>query len=221
MSMGYLMGKEAPVVWRGPMVMKAMQQLLHQVEWGDLDVLVLDLPPGTGDTQLTITQQIVLDGKWLTHTPRTFFAAVYKQSWHMLTTLRCDAGSVIITTPHILAVNDAIRGINMLRKVETNVLGLVQNMSLFQCPHCQGSTHVFGTTDRVARACRDLEVPFLGDIPLHPKIGDDADSGRPTVVAEPDSERARVFFQIAEKVMSLVRRRESTFEIPKADGQRE
>ncbi|KAK2048093.1 P-loop containing nucleoside triphosphate hydrolase protein [Colletotrichum somersetense] len=170
MSMGYLVPENDAVVWRGPMVMKAIQQLLHEVDWGGLDVLVLDLPPGTGDTQLTITQQVILDG------------------------------SVIVTTPHTLAVKDAVKGVNMFNKVNVNILGLVQNMSLFSCPHCHGDTHVFGSNERVERMCRDHKIDFLGDVPLHPSIGDDADLGRPTVVAEPTSERAEIFLKIARDI---------------------
>ncbi|KAI1025674.1 hypothetical protein LB503_006750 [Fusarium chuoi] len=170
MSMGYLVGENAPVVWRGPMVMKAIQQLLHEVEWGGLDVLVLDLPPGTGDTQLTITQQVILDG------------------------------SVIVTTPHTLATKDAIKGINMFKTVDVNILGLVQNMSLFTCPHCHGETNIFGSNARVKKLCQEHQIDFLGDIPLHPNIGDDGDRGKPTVVAEPTSERASAFLKIAQDV---------------------
>ncbi|CAM1501872.1 Fc.00g038560.m01.CDS01 [Cosmosporella sp. VM-42] len=170
MSMGYLVGENAPVVWRGPMVMKAIQQLLHEVDWGDLDILVLDLPPGTGDTQLTITQQVILDG------------------------------SVIVTTPHSLATKDAVKGINMFKAVDVNILGVVQNMSLFQCPHCHGDTHVFGSNARVEKLCQEHQIDFLGDIPLHPNIGDDADKGKPTVVAEPTSERASAFVKIAQDI---------------------
>ncbi|KAG5750022.1 hypothetical protein H9Q70_007304 [Fusarium xylarioides] len=170
MSMGYLVGENAPVVWRGPMVMKAIQQLLHEVEWGGLDVLVLDLPPGTGDTQLTITQQVILDG------------------------------SVIVTTPHTLATKDAVKGINMFKTVDVNILGLVQNMSLFTCPHCHGETNIFGSNGRVEKLCQEHQIDFLGDIPLHPNIGDDGDRGKPTVVAEPRSERANAFLKIAQDI---------------------
>ncbi|KAJ4234455.1 hypothetical protein NW759_001447 [Fusarium solani] len=170
MSMGYLVGENAPVVWRGPMVMKAVQQLLHEVDWGGLDILVLDLPPGTGDTQLTITQQVILDG------------------------------SVIVTTPHTLATKDAVKGINMFKTVDVNILGLVQNMSLFQCPHCHGETHIFGSNARVEKLCQEHQIDFLGDIPLHPNIGDDGDRGKPTVVAEPTSERANAFLKIAHDI---------------------
>ncbi|KAH8196135.1 hypothetical protein TruAng_009702 [Truncatella angustata] len=170
MSMGYLVGEDAPVAWRGLMVMKALQQLLHEVDWGGLDVLVLDLPPGTGDTQLTITQQIELDG------------------------------SVIVTTPHTLAVKDAVKGINMFKKVNVPLLGLVQNMSIFNCPCCNHETAVFGSGERVKKVCQEHGIDMLGDIPLHPNIGDHGDQGKPTVVAEPDSSRAQAFMKIAEEV---------------------
>ncbi|KAI0184949.1 P-loop containing nucleoside triphosphate hydrolase protein [Xylaria flabelliformis] len=170
MSMGYLVGEDAPVVWRGLMVMKALQQLLHEVEWGGLDVLVLDLPPGTGDTQLSVTQQVVLDG------------------------------SVIVTTPHTLAVKDAVKGINMFKKVNVPLLGLVQNMSLFCCPHCHHDTAVFGSNERVTALCHDYSIDLLGDIPLHQNVGDDGQRGKPTVVAEPESDRAKAFMDIARQV---------------------
>lgn len=174
MSMGYLVGESAPVVWRGPMVMKAVQQLLHEVDWGGLDVLVLDLPPGTGDTQLTITQQVILDG------------------------------SVIVSTPHTLATKDAVKGINMFKTVHVDILGMVQNMSLFTCPKCNEATHVFGSNERVKKLCAEHSIDFLGDIPLHPNIGDDGDKGKPTVVSEPTSTRASSFLEIAKTICSKV-----------------
>lgn len=170
MSMGYLVGENAPVVWRGPMVMKAIQQLLHEVVWGGLDILVLDLPPETGDTQLTITQHVVLDG------------------------------AVIVTTPHTLATKDAVKGINMFRTVDVKILGLIQNMSLFRCPHCHGETNVFGSTERVKHMCSEHKLDFLGDIPLHPSIGDDGEKGKPTVVSEPASDRASAFLRVAQAI---------------------
>lgn len=114
MSMGFLVGEDSPIVWRGLMVMKALQQLLHQVQWGELDLLVIDMPPGTGDTQLTISQQIVLDGV------------------------------VIVSTPQDIALVDARKGANMFTKVNVPILGIVQNMSVFVCPNCQHKVHVFG-----------------------------------------------------------------------------
>ncbi|OIW24472.1 P-loop containing nucleoside triphosphate hydrolase protein [Coniochaeta ligniaria NRRL 30616] len=170
MSMGYLLGPSAPVVWRGPILMKALQQLLHEVDWGGLDVLVLDLPPGTGDTQLSVAQQVVLDG------------------------------SVIITTPHTLSLSDAVRGISMFDKVSVPVLGLVQNMSVFTCPCCATQTHVFGTSDKVKQLCAERQIEFLADVPLHPRIAEDAQEGKPTVVAEPGGERAEVFMSLARRL---------------------
>jgi ATP-binding protein involved in chromosome partitioning len=173
MSMGYLVDESAPIVWRGLMVMKALQQLLHEVDWGGIDVLVLDLPPGTGDVQLTITQQIKLDG------------------------------SIIISTPQGLSLKDSVKGINMFRKVNVPILGMVQNMSLFQCSNCGHEEHVFGT-DGVMRTCKELGIQFLGDVPLHPMICRNADEGKPTVVAEPDSGRAKAFRDIADQVAGLI-----------------
>lgn len=170
MSMGYLVGASAPVVWRGPILMKALQQLLHEVDWGGLDVLVLDLPPGTGDTQLSVAQQIVLDG------------------------------SLIVTTPHTLSLADAQRGIAMFDKVSVPVLGLVQNMSVFACPCCGTETRVFGAGEKVKQLCADRGIDLLADVPLHPRIAEDAQEGRPTVVAEPGGERAGVFMDLARRL---------------------
>ncbi|KAL9604671.1 MAG: hypothetical protein Q9219_000391 [cf. Caloplaca sp. 3 TL-2023] len=174
MSMGYLIGEDAPVVWRGLMVMKALQQLLWEVDWGGLDVLVMDLPPGTGDTQLTITQQVVLDG------------------------------AIVVSTPQDVALKDAVKGVEMMRKVNVPLLGMIQNMSVFTCPNCNHSTHIFGS-EGVTQACSKHNVPFLGDIPLHASICDDADRGRPTLVAEPESERAGAFKTIAQRVAEKIK----------------
>lgn len=173
MSMGYLVGEDAPVVWRGLMVMKALQQLLHEVEWGGLDILVLDLPPGTGDVQLTITQQVKLDG------------------------------AVVVSTPQDIALKDAVKGVNMFKKVNVPLLGMVQNMSTFYCPHCQQTTDIFGR-EGVARKCEEMGIRLLGDIPLHASICSDADRGKPTVVAEPGSARAKAFEGIADAVKGLI-----------------
>lgn len=153
--------------------MKALQQLLHEVEWGGLDVLVLDLPPGTGDTQLTITQQIKLDG------------------------------AVIVSTPQDIALKDAVKGLSMFQKVSVPVLGMVQNMSVFTCPNCNYSTHIFGA-EGVARTCASHNIELLGDIPLDAQICDDADRGKPTVVAEPESTRSKAFVGIAERIAKLI-----------------
>ena len=173
MSMGYLVDEKAPVVWRGLMVMKALQQLLHEVEWGGLDVLVLDLPPGTGDTQLTIAQQIKLDG------------------------------AIIVSTPQDIALKDAVKGISMFQKVSVPILGMVQNMSVFTCPQCNHSTPIFGS-EGVSRTCSEHGITLLGDIPLDAKICDDADRGKPTVVAEPESFRGKAFLDIADRISTTI-----------------
>ncbi|KAF1953704.1 P-loop containing nucleoside triphosphate hydrolase protein [Byssothecium circinans] len=174
MSMGYLIPESSPVAWRGLMVMKALQQLLHEVEWGGLDILILDLPPGTGDVQLTITQQLNLDG------------------------------AVIVSTPQDLSLKDAVKGVELFRKVNTKLLGLVCNMSGFQCPGCGGTHNIFGDMGRIRSMCEKYELKLLGEIPLHASICEDADRGKPTVVAEPEGERAKVFSSIADEVGRLV-----------------
>ena len=178
MSMGFLVGEEAPVVWRGLMVMKALQQLLWEVDWscgggGELDVLVLDLPPGTGDTQLTIMQQIELDG------------------------------AVIVSTPQDIALKDAVKGIGMFRKMSVEVLGMVQNMSVFKCPGCGLQTHIFGA-EGVKRRCSEHGIELLGDIPLDERICEDADRGKPTVVAEPEGASAQAYLGFAGKVIGKI-----------------
>ncbi|MCJ1245327.1 hypothetical protein MMC30_002531 [Trapelia coarctata] len=170
MSMGFLVPESSPIVWRGLMVMKALQQLLHEVDWGGLDVLVLDLPPGTGDTQLTITQQVVLDG------------------------------AIIVSTPQDIALKDAIKGIAMFRKVDVPILGLLQNMSHFTCPSCFTTTPIFGSPAHLLAACAEHKISLLGSIPLHASICEDADRGRPTVVSEPASERGGAFMGVAAAV---------------------
>ncbi|KAK9237970.1 P-loop containing nucleoside triphosphate hydrolase protein [Lipomyces kononenkoae] len=171
MSMGFLLPDEdSPVVWRGLMVMKALQQLLHEVEWGGLDVLVLDLPPGTGDVQLTITQQVVVDG------------------------------AVIVSTPQDIALIDAVKGINMFKKVDVPVLGMVQNMSVFVCPNCNHETHIFGS-EGVQREAARLGTEILGSIPLHRDICTLSDAGTPVVVAQPDTANAMAYKAIADKII--------------------
>ncbi|KAJ4371803.1 hypothetical protein N0V86_008357 [Didymella sp. IMI 355093] len=174
MSMGYLIPESSPVAWRGLMVMKALQQLLHEVEWGGLDVLVLDMPPGTGDVQLTITQQLNLDG------------------------------ALIVSTPQDLSLKDAVKGIELFKKVNVDLLGLVCNMAGFKCPGC-GSVHeVFGNMNKIRDMCRKYDLKMLGEIPLHASISDDADKGKPTVVAEPEGDRANAFLDIAREVEAAV-----------------
>ncbi|CDH61546.1 iron-sulfur protein nubpl-like [Lichtheimia corymbifera JMRC:FSU:9682] len=174
MSMGFLVDKEAPVVWRGLMVMKALQQLLHQVEWGHLDLLVIDMPPGTGDVQLTISQQVELDG------------------------------AVIISTPQDIALIDVVKGTNMFKKVNVPILGLVQNMSLFVCPNCNHESHIFGH-DGAAKMAQKMDIPLLGEVPLHADICELSDSGKPVVVSQPDSPFAGHYRDITSNILSQLK----------------
>jgi len=173
MSMGFLVPEDTPMIWRGPMVMSALQQMLRDVAWGELDVLVVDMPPGTGDAQLTMAQQVPL------------------------------AGAVIVSTPQDIALLDARKGLNMFRKVDVPVLGIVENMSYFSCPHCGGRSDIFSHGGAHQEAER-LGVEFLGEVPLHMTIRETSDSGRPVVVAEPDGEHARVYRRMAARVWEKI-----------------
>jgi ATP-binding protein involved in chromosome partitioning len=173
MSLGFLVDKDAAVIWRGPLVMKAISQLLSQVDWGELDVLVVDLPPGTGDAQLTLSQKVRL------------------------------SGAVIVTTPQDVALADAIKGVAMFRKVGVGVLGIVENMSSFACPHCGGRTDVFGHGGGRREAER-LEVPFLGEIALDPAVREGGDRGRPVVAVDPDSHASAAFHALAASVVEAL-----------------
>jgi len=176
MSLGFLVEKDAAVIWRGPMVMKAIEQLLRDVQWGDLDVLVVDMPPGTGDAQLTLSQKIRL------------------------------AGAVIVTTPQDVALADAVKGVAMFRKVGVPILGIVENMSYFRCPHCGGRSEVFGFGGGRREAER-LDVPFLGEIPLDASIREGGDTGRPVTGASADSPLAASFLAVADQVWEALDRR--------------
>jgi ATP-binding protein involved in chromosome partitioning len=168
MSMGFLVDEETPMIWRGPMVMSALTQMLKDVAWGELDILVVDMPPGTGDAQLTMAQQVPL------------------------------AGAVIVSTPQDLALIDARKGLNMFRKVNVPVLGIVENMSTFVCPHCGERSDIFGHGGAKQEAVR-LGVPFLGEVPLTMSLRELSDQGRPIVVSEPASPAAEAFRGIAER----------------------
>ncbi|XP_060919531.1 iron-sulfur protein NUBPL [Labrus mixtus] len=170
MSMGFLVEDVAPIVWRGLMVMSAIEKLLRQVDWGSLDYLVVDMPPGTGDVQLSITQNIPV------------------------------AGAVIVSTPQDIALLDARRGAEMFKKVHVPVLGLVQNMSVFQCPNCNHQTHIFGS-DGARQLADTLGVQFLGDIPLHLNIREMSDRGTPVVISSPDSPEAEAYKKVASVVV--------------------
>lgn len=170
MSMGYLVPPENAVVWRGLMVMKALQQLMFEVEWPALDYLVIDMPPGTGDTQLSVTQQLKVDG------------------------------AVIVSTPQDIALIDAVKGMAMFNKVNTPVLGLVQNMSFFLCPNCKHESHVFGT-DGAAREAEKNGLDVLADIPLNEIICTQSDSGKPVVVLHPNDAILEPYVDVARKVI--------------------
>src|SRR5271166_6974110 len=169
MSIGFLIEEGAPVIWRGPMVMSALNQLLREVAWGELDVLVVDMPPGTGDTQLTMAQNVPL------------------------------SGAVIVSTPQDLALIDARRGIAMFKQVQVPLLGIVENMSYFLCPHCGGRTEVFSHAG-AQREAEKLGVPFLGEVPLDIAIRVNSDEGRPVVAYLADSAHAGAFLEIARRV---------------------
>jgi len=171
MSMGFLVDEDAPMIWRGPMVQSALQQMLGDVEWGELDVLVVDLPPGTGDAQLTMAQRVPL------------------------------AGVVIVSTPQDIALLDARKAINMFRKVDVPILGVVENMSYFICPHCGGRSEIF-SHGGARQTAGKFGVDFLGEIPLDLAIRELTDAGRSPVVTRPDSPQAEAYLDIARTVMA-------------------
>lgn len=179
MSMGFMVEEETPMIWRGPMVISALTQMLREVAWGDLDVLVVDMPPGTGDAQLTMAQQVPL------------------------------AGAVIVSTPQDLALIDARKGLNMFKRVDVPVLGIVENMSYFLCPDCGGRHDIFGHGGARAEAER-LSVPFLGEIPLTMKIRETSDAGTPIVVSDPEGAMAEIYKDIATKVVAGIQRSENS-----------
>ncbi|MCK0209809.1 Mrp/NBP35 family ATP-binding protein [Starkeya koreensis] len=179
MSIGFLVEEETPMIWRGPMVMSAISQLLKEVNWAPLDILVVDMPPGTGDAQLTMAQQVPL------------------------------AGAVIVSTPQDLALIDARRGIAMFEKVNVPVLGIVENMSYFLCPHCGGRSDIFGHGGARHEAQR-FGVPFLGEVPLHLSIREASDAGLPLVATKPDSHEAQIYRDIAGSVREALAGRRGT-----------
>ncbi len=169
MSMGYLIDPDKAAVWRGPMVAGAVAQLLGDVAWGPLDLLIVDMPPGTGDAQLTLAQKAAL------------------------------AGAVIVSTPQDLALADARRAVAMFERVGVPILGIVENMSAFVCPHCGGTSHVFGHGGAADEAA-ERGVPFLGEVPLEMPVRESADLGRPVVLSHPDSRAARALKEIAGRI---------------------
>uniref|UniRef100_A0A9L0TTT5 Iron-sulfur cluster transfer protein NUBPL n=1 Tax=Equus caballus TaxID=9796 RepID=A0A9L0TTT5_HORSE len=188
MSMGFLVEETAPVVWRGLMVMSAIEKLLRQVDWGQLDYLVVDMPPGTGDVQLSVSQNIPIS---VSHPVGTSW-------WQIL--IGIPFGAVIVSTPQDIALMDAHKGAEMFRKVHVPVLGLVQNMSVFQCPKCRHKTHIFGA-DGARRLARTLDLDVLGDVPLHLNIREASDTGQPIVFSQPESDEAKAYLRIAAEVV--------------------
>jgi ATP-binding protein involved in chromosome partitioning len=173
MSLGFLIKEEEAVIWRGPMVQSALTQMLNDTLWAPLDVLVLDMPPGTGDAQLTISQRAPL------------------------------RGAVIVSTPQDIALIDARKAVAMFAKTQVPVLGIVENMSTFVCPHCGGESHIFGHGGARAEAAR-IGVPFLGEVPLVPVIRETSDAGLPIVATKPESKEATAFLAVAKNVAQAV-----------------
>jgi ATP-binding protein involved in chromosome partitioning len=173
MSMGFLVPEDTAMIWRGPMVMSALNQMLRDVAWGELDIMVVDLPPGTGDAQLTMAQQVPL------------------------------AGAVIVSTPQDIALIDARRGLSMFEKVNVPVLGIIENMSYFLCPHCGERSEIF-SHGGARREAERLGTDFLGEVPLDLQIRETSDEGRPITVSEPGSPHALLFREIAAKVWAKV-----------------
>ena len=169
MSIGFLVAEDQAMIWRGPMVQSALTQMLSDVEWAPLDVLVLDMPPGTGDAQLTIAQRVPLKG------------------------------AVIVSTPQDIALIDAKKGITMFQKTKVPILGVVENMSMFTCPDC-GSSHAIFGHGGARETAEKLGAPFLGEIPLVPRIRETSDSGNPVSVSAPDGPEAQAFLELAKKV---------------------
>lgn len=169
MSIGFMIAEDNPVVWRGPMVMGALEQMLRDVAWGELDVMIIDMPPGTGDTQLTMSQRVPL------------------------------AGAVIVSTPQDIALLDARKGLNMFRRVEVPILGIIENMSYHICTNCGHREDIF-SHGGAHRTADELDAEFLGEIPLDLQIRMTSDSGTPIVVAQPDSPHSKAYMAIAEKI---------------------
>jgi len=169
MSLGLIVERDAPAIWRGPIIMKVIQQFVRDVEWGQLDYFLVDLPPGTGDAQLSLAQTLHI------------------------------RGAIIVTTPQEVAVGDSLRGAKMFERVGVPVIGVVENMSAFVCPHCGERTEIF-LTGGGTRLAAELGVPLLGQVPLQARLADLADTGQPIVVAEPDSPAAQALGEVARHV---------------------
>ena len=173
MSIGTLIDRNTPLIWRGSKACGAIEQLLTDVNWGEIDIMVIDMPPGTGDIQITLSQKLNLDG------------------------------AVIVSTPQDIALIDAIKGVNMFKRVEVPIVGIIENMSYYICPHCGNRDDIFGHAGAQETA-KELNVPFLGEIPLHMDIRTYADNGKPIVVATPTSPYAQAYLQIADKIINTI-----------------
>jgi ATP-binding protein involved in chromosome partitioning len=173
MSMGFLLPPDQPVIWRGPMLHSAVRQFLTDVDWGMLDYLVVDLPPGTGDVAISLAQLVPL------------------------------TGAVVVTTPQAVSLSDVGRAVEMFRRLEVPVLGVVENMSGFVCPHCGRETAIFGE-DGGRQLAERMGVPFLGRIPLDPRVREGGDAGRPLVIAHPDSPAAQAMRDIARQIAARI-----------------
>ncbi|KAK7270319.1 hypothetical protein RIF29_23372 [Crotalaria pallida] len=182
MSIGFLVEKDAPIVWRGPMVSKALDKMTRGVDWGNLDILVMDMPPGTGDVQITMSQNLQL------------------------------SGALIVSTPQDVALMDARRGVTMFNKVDVPILGIVENMSCFKCPHCGEPSYIFGEGG-TRRTATEMGLEFLGEIPLEVGIREACDQGHPIVLAAPDSVVSRAYGDAAEKVVQKLKERQHSPEI--------
>lgn len=173
MSMGMLVSEDAPLLWRGPLAAKAVEEMLSKVDWGELDYLVVDLPPGTGDAPITLSQIIPL------------------------------TGVVIVTTPQDAALRIALKSLRMFMKLKVEIIGIVENMSYFVCPHCGSRTEIFGYGN-THKVCKELNVPFLGEIPLAPEVRESGDLGRPVIIRDPQSPASKALMELAERVAARV-----------------
>ena len=169
MSIGFILNDESPTIWRGPMIMKALEQMFNGVEWGSLDYLIIDLPPGTGDAQLTLAQSSKL------------------------------SGSIIITTPQEVALTDARKGINMFKKVDVDILGIVENMSYFVCDNCNEKHFIF-SKDGAIKDAKKYGIPFLGNIPINKKLREQSDKGVPSYIDDPNNNVTKIFISIANTI---------------------
>ncbi|XP_017412666.1 iron-sulfur protein required for NADH dehydrogenase, mitochondrial isoform X2 [Vigna angularis] len=182
MSIGFLVDKDAPIVWRGPMVSNALEKMTRGVDWGNLDILVMDMPPGTGDVQIAMSQNLQL------------------------------SGALIVSTPQDVALMDARRGVKMFNKVDVPILGIVENMSCFKCPHCGEPSYIFGKGGAHETAS-EMGLEFLGEIPLEVNVREACDQGHPIVLAAPDSVVSRAYGELAEKLAQKLKEQQFQPEI--------